>query len=729
MSQNGYVSIQIDGQTLQVECGLTILQAARQNGIEIPTLCDFPGIPPGGSCRLCVVEIAGRQNTPTACTTPVESGMTILTHSPKVVALRKELIQMLLAEHPSSCLFCPEKDRCDECMVTLRKAGVITGCGSCPKNHQCELQALAEKYEVRQPGYPIRYRMLPVEKHDPFFDRDPNLCILCGRCIRICQDLHFANTLAYNGRGAEAWVSTAFQRSHLETSCTFCGSCVEICPTGAISEKTRKWDGKPERETASTCPFCSIGCQINLLSKQERVIGSLPNRQAGTDVLCVNGRFGVTELVDPTTRLNQPQHWAGEAWHPVGLDDAVRMASEKLLTCPPERFALHISAACSNEDLFVARQFAREVMKSSPVLASARQQYGSALDIIERLLRNSPPLEAVLQQEAVPEAILCIGMDDPYAQSVVAVQLKRAKHRGAKLIHLSINQARSCELDGSDVRLTSANGDGVSLLHSMIALTERLASSNGSDHRQGADQAAERAARLLAQANAPVILVGAAVLAESQNTPMLLAVEALAHRLGAQVIILPGESNLAGALRLGLAGHPTTAQAVSPEVNVLYLIGEPLPGNLTGDPFIISHTLALPGEGAFNGLLFPAAAFTEEDGTLIDYAGRVHTFCPAVTPPGDALPAWKILVKIAHQMGVPGFEYNSVADIWQAAQAEFTSRPTHHPWSAAPVPVDPVPGSGWREPVYLGQPLARRVAGLRSLYSESSIARANESNN
>jgi NADH dehydrogenase/NADH:ubiquinone oxidoreductase subunit G len=736
MNQSGCVSINIDGQALQVERGLTVLDAARQNGIEIPTLCDFPGLPASGSCRLCVVEIAGRQNTPTACTTPVEAGMVILTHSPVVVALRKELLQLLLAEHPASCLYCQERDHCDECMVTLRKAGVTTGCGSCPKDSQCELQALADKYEVRQAGYPMRYRLLPVETHDPFFDRDPNLCILCGRCIRVCQQLHLANTLTYNGRGAEALVSAAFQRSHLETSCTFCGSCVEICPTGAISEKTRKWDGKPERVTASTCPLCSMGCQINLLVKQERVMGSLPNRQAGTDVLCVNGRFGITEMVDPSTRLKHPLHLpgegrlAGETWQPASLEDAIQMASEKLLACPPERFEMRISADCSNEDLFVARQFAREVMKSSPVLASARRRYGSALDIIARLLRTSVPLEPVLgQQRGDAPVILCLGMDAPYAQSVVAVQLKQAKSRGAKLIHLRAGQGRSGELDGSDVRLTAANGDGVGLLSTFTALSNRLAVGS-TGIQQEVDPNVEQAARLLAQSNAPVIIVGAAVLAEPQNTPLLLAVEALVHRLSAQVVVLPNESNLAGALRLGLAGTSKPDCAASTGLDVLYLIGEPLPERQTGGPFIISHTLGLPPGGAFNGLLFPAAAFSEADGTLIDYAGRLQAFHAAVPPPGEATPAWKILALIARQMGAPGFDYNGVEDIWQAAQAEFAGFPAHHAWPvpAVSVTAEQIPGSGWHEPDYMGLPLAQRVAGLRSLYVDSSNVRADESN-
>src|ERR1044071_4249745 len=124
--------ITIDGHLLQVEDGKTVLQAARENGIDIPTLCVFPGLASHGSCRMCIVEIEGRSNMPTACTTPVENGMVVHTDSLRVSALRMELFKLLLAEHPASCLFCEEQNHCDDCMVTLRKTGVTTGCRSCP---------------------------------------------------------------------------------------------------------------------------------------------------------------------------------------------------------------------------------------------------------------------------------------------------------------------------------------------------------------------------------------------------------------------------------------------------------------------------------------------------------------------------------------------------------------------------------------------------------------------
>jgi NADH dehydrogenase/NADH:ubiquinone oxidoreductase subunit G len=144
------LQITIDGRSARVEAGRTVLQAARENGIEIPTLCNYPGLTSHGSCRMCIVEIEGRPNMPTACTTPVEDGMIVRTDTAPLHAMRVELFKLLLSEHPASCLFCEERSHCDECMVTLRKTGVTTGCRSCPDDGGCELQVLADRFHLTE---------------------------------------------------------------------------------------------------------------------------------------------------------------------------------------------------------------------------------------------------------------------------------------------------------------------------------------------------------------------------------------------------------------------------------------------------------------------------------------------------------------------------------------------------------------------------------------------------
>jgi NADH dehydrogenase/NADH:ubiquinone oxidoreductase subunit G len=722
MSPGDLLSIHIDGRPLRVEPDATVLRAARQHGIDIPTLCDFPGLPSPGSCRLCIVEVAGRPNTPTACTTPVEEGMVIYTHSPKVEALRADLLHMLLSEHPSACLYCVEKDRCADCMVTLRKAGVTTGCGSCPKDHQCELQALAARYGIEKPAFPLRYRMLPADRRDPFFDRDDNLCTLCGRCVRVCESLRFTSTLAFTRRGPQALVGTAFNRTHLESGCAFCGSCVEACPTGALSEKTRKWAGKPERETATTCPLCSAGCQIKLLSKQGRVIGSLPNRAAGADVLCVKGRFGVAELANHPTRLKWPQRLAGAYLEGISWEEAIQAAAERLAACPPGRFELRISASCTSEDLFVACRFTREVMPGGRVSSSALGLYGDGLGSVARLLRKSGPLETILEAPAV----LCLGLDDMYARPVVEERLRRAKDRGCQIVQLGTR--RPGWSDHADVRLPAAPGQTAALIRRLAALAEHgpAFQHDGGPGAQGHGAALEIAAAVLLEVGPPVVILGPAVWSGPEYLP---AIEELVDVLGARVIALPDPSNLGGALRLGLFSAACPPESTQRDLDVLYLIGEPVPAQLSGQPFILYQNFHPPAGGPQPDLLLPTTAFPEERGTLIDSGGRRKDLTPAVPPPGEALPSWLILCRIAGQMGLPGFDYTCVEDIWRAAQAELPGFPELSPTGEEPRPgavqadLPPIwPGS----PTYMGLPLADWVEGLRSLYPEETTGSADE---
>ena len=313
MSQNEItIGVTIDNKPYQVQKGITILKAAEQNDIYVPTLCAHAELSPHGGCRMCIVEVEGMRNLPTACTTPIEEGMVIRTHTAQLQAMRMEILQLFMSEHTSSCLICDEKEECKRFMPTIRKAGVTTGCRYCPNDGQCEFQDVAEKLGVTEIKYPIYYRGMRVETEDPFYNRDYNLCVLCGRCVRMCQEIRTANVLAFKNRGRQTIVGPAYGRTHLEAGCEFCGACVSVCPTGTLREKTRAWEGKTDREVITTCSFCGVGCQIRLQVKGNRIIGSLPASDplVNEGQLCVKGRFCGTELVNGPLRLRNPRSHA-----------------------------------------------------------------------------------------------------------------------------------------------------------------------------------------------------------------------------------------------------------------------------------------------------------------------------------------------------------------------------------------------------------------------------------
>jgi len=702
--------ITIDGQSLSVDPETTILQAARQHGIYIPTLCDYPGLPAHGSCRMCIVEIQGRPNIPTACTTPAEPGMVIQTNSPKIQALRVELLQMLLADHPASCLYCPEKSHCDECMVTLHKTGVTTGCRSCPQDGQCAMQELVEKIGLPASNYPPRYRMLKVEKNDPFFDRDYNLCVLCGRCVRTCEKLHFSSSIAYIRRGTQTVVGTAFNRTHLAVGCTFCGACVEVCPTGALSEKTRKWEGEAQGETVTTCPLCSIGCQIRLMTKNGRVMGSLPDHQAGVDCLCVKGRFGITELVNHPTRLTQPQKSAaGNRRVNITWEETIRLAAEKLSATAPGRFEMVVSPNCTLESLYVAQKFTRQGMKSNSIHINCLNGYAKDASELFELLKQAQPLSIL----AYASTILCLGLEGKTSQTVVEVMLHQAKKAGASLV---VALSGENNLDRfADLSLRSLPGNETALIDE---LAEKVNQPEGQSKQAVA--LVEQAAILLRKVPHPVILVGPAIFNHTDRRGLLQAINNLVRLCGASVVALPEQADLVGLLM----GIP--AKKGQSDDDVLYLLGENIP-DLTFEPierpFVLYQNIYPPAPGLDPDLLLPTTAFSEEDGSLVDYAGHVKMLHQAVPPPGQALPAWDILCRIARKMGLEGFDFTCVADI----RAEMASLPGYwlvddqvH-WSAVSRPPSievEIHDSFNPQPImdtYLGFPIAQFVQGLNQL--------------
>lgn len=341
----GLITLTIDGQALSAAPGTTILDAALANDIYIPHLCHHPDLKPVGACRLCAVDVDGR--TAMACLSPVADGLTVRTSTPDIDAARRLIIEMLLAKHPQDCLHCG--------------AGV-----------DCELLRLAGQIGLRASRLPPLRPVapLPVDDSNPFFTFDPNKCILCGICVRTCQEIVGLGALTLANRGAETRVTTFGNGTFAGSVCESCGECVVRCPVGALAPKRSE---RPSREVQTTCVYCGVGCGIYLGVKGNRIVSVRGDRERPTNEgsLCVKGRYGFGFINHPdrlqTPLIKQDGEFVEATW-----DEALELVATKFAERKGAKFAALASAKCTNEDNYLIQKFTRAVMQTNTVDHCAR---------------------------------------------------------------------------------------------------------------------------------------------------------------------------------------------------------------------------------------------------------------------------------------------------------------------------------------------------------------------
>lgn len=346
------IQLTIDGISLQVAQGTSVLDAARQAGIRIPTLCYLADLTPEGACRLCVVKIEGMRALAASCVQPVAEGMIVSTHTQEVLEARRTVLELLLANHPTDCL-------------------------SCSRNLTCELQSLAAEFGLKGPRISGEKRHHPLDADNAFIVRDNEKCILCGRCVRTCQELQVCNVLDYMGRGFETKLVPAFDTPTHESSCVFCGACVSACPVGALTEKELCREGRPDSKVRTTCPFCGVGCNFDLNVKDGKIIGvtSSPDCPVNGRLLCVKGRFGVDYVHSPQ-RLITPLVRKNDKLEPVSWDEALDLVAQRLAETRRDYGADSIaalsSARCTNEENYALQKFMRAVIGTNSIDHCAR---------------------------------------------------------------------------------------------------------------------------------------------------------------------------------------------------------------------------------------------------------------------------------------------------------------------------------------------------------------------
>jgi formate dehydrogenase major subunit len=304
----------VNGKNIPFEPGMTILEAARENGIGIPTLCHLKDLTPTGSCRICVVEVEGMKNLPASCCTPASGGMVVHTESPKVKKARKMVLELMLASGKHDCISTVSHD-CTSGRDSNKSNSYRDDIGrgsDCPGvNDDCTLKRLAEKYNADPNRFSYSERAdIPVENDNPMIVRDMSKCILCGRCVQACNEIQVNRAIGFGFRGIKSRVIVGINKTLSDSNCVFCGECVQVCPVGALKEKKSlneiKASGK-KTKIRSTCPYCGVGCQIWLHVMDGRIfrVTGVEDSEPNRGRLCVKGRFGY-DFIYSDERLKTP---------------------------------------------------------------------------------------------------------------------------------------------------------------------------------------------------------------------------------------------------------------------------------------------------------------------------------------------------------------------------------------------------------------------------------------
>ena len=460
-TSSSHVTVTVDGASVTVAEGTSVMRAAALAGVQIPKLCATDNLRSFGSCRLCLVEIDGRKGYPASCTTPVAEGMTIRTESPALTRLRRNVVELYVSDHPLDCV-------------------------SCPANGHCELQDVAVRLDVTDTRYTFegQRREAEVDTSNPYFSFDNSLCVVCSRCVRACDEVQGTFALTIEGRGFHSRVAASQHESFFESECVSCGQCVEACPTGALEEKSVIALGQPTTAVTTTCAYCGVGCSFMVETRGEEVIRMAPNRDghANHGHACVKGRFAFGYATHPD-RITMPmiRKAITDPWREVSWEEAIGHAASELRRIQAKYGRDSIggitSSRCTNEETFLVQKLVRAAFGTNNVDTCARVCHSPTGYGLKNTLGESAGTQA-FDSVMHADVIMVIGANPTDGHPVFASRIKQRLRQGAKLIVIDpreIGLVRAPHIE-AEFHLALRPGTNVAVINALahVIVTEHL---------------------------------------------------------------------------------------------------------------------------------------------------------------------------------------------------------------------------------------------------------------
>lgn len=707
------ITVKINGVDYEAKEGSTILDVARENGVDIPTLCFMEGVSDVGSCRLCMVEAEGYDTMLPACRTKVKEGMILSTDSDILNEYRKDMLKLILSNHNQDCM-------------------------SCPANGTCELQNLCNRFEIAHADHRgTRSHIedkLPLLNDNPYISYDPSKCIHCMRCISVCNNIACNGTLKNGRSGTFHIVDAPFGSNYKETGCESCGNCASVCPTGALTLKRevhyRDWEVK---KVLTTCPHCATGCQYYLVVKDNRIVNVEPaNGPSNHHRLCVKGRSGSFDFVHSKDRIKKPlikDRSTGE-FKEATWEEAIKYTAQRFMEIKekygPESLAGFACSRSANEDIYMVQKMVRTCFGTNNTDNCARVCHSASVAGLARTLGSGAMTNPIHDITHDVDCILLVGSNPEEAHPVVGMQIRRAVKDGTRLIVVDPRDIGLAKY--ADIHLKLRPGTNVAFANGMmhVMIKEDLIDHDYiNENAEGFEELKKlveeytpekvgeichidperltEAARMYATAKKAPIIYCLGVTEHSTGTEGVMSMSNMAvlcgkiGKSGCGVNPLRGQNNVQGACDMGamptdypgyqkvdneevrkkfekawgVSLNPTPGlkatevfpAAVEGRIHGLYICGE---DPVVTDPdshhvikalesldFFVIQELFMTKTAQYADVILPGVSYAEKEGTFSNTERRVQRIRKAVEPEGDMRLDTDILIDLMNAMGYP----------------------------------------------------------------------------